>query len=199
MMSRHAVAVIDVTDPEPLGGLRARLARDVDGAFADLVRLTEAGIFSGVRRLISNPADAEDITQETFIRAHRALRVYDSEQIRELRVRPWLWTIALNLCRNQARTRKRRPAAISLHPAFEPADHAPGPEARALESEAGRDWRDLLRGLPGPMRSAVVLRHVVGLSIAEIAEALERSEGTVKSDLHRGLERLRRRIEGGTR
>jgi RNA polymerase sigma-70 factor (ECF subfamily) len=86
--------------------LAKRLAHDLDGAFPDLVRQTVDGLFSGVRRLA--PQVAEEITQETYIRAYRALQGYGSERVQQLKIQGWLWTIALNLCRNAARTRSTR-------------------------------------------------------------------------------------------
>src|SRR5690606_22516524 len=73
-----------------------RLAADLDGAFPDLVDALASDVYSGLRRL-AGADDAEDLTQETFIRAYRALGEYDAERIRNLRLRAWVWTIALNL------------------------------------------------------------------------------------------------------
>ena len=165
------------------------LARDLDGSFPDVVRTYQDGIFSGVYRLVPNAADAEDATQETFVRAYRALRRYDPERIRSLRLEPWLWTIALNVCRNAARTRKRKPAGSDLAAIPEPAASA-DTAAAAIEAVTADEWHRRLSTLPGPMRAAVVLRHVVGLGYGEISEALDRPIGTVKSDVHRALTRL---------
>jgi RNA polymerase sigma-70 factor (ECF subfamily) len=164
------------------------LARDLDRAFPALVRDLQDGIFSGVRRMVPSTADAEDITQETFIRAYRALSGYETDRIRALNLRGWIWTIALNLCRNAARARSRRPRTVELdRDAFSP---QPGPEAAALRADASRLWSERLGRLPAAQRTAVVLRHVVGLSYAEIAAATGRAEGTAKTDVYRGLAKL---------
>jgi RNA polymerase sigma factor (sigma-70 family) len=169
------------------------LARDLDRAFPGLVVEFQDGIYSGVRRLVPTAADAEDITQETFVRAYRALAGYPEERIRDLRPAAWLWTIALNLCRNAARARSRRPAGSPLESAPEPADLADTAEA-AVQAVTDEKWRMRLGTLTESQRTAVVLRHVVGLPYADIAAALERPVGTVKADVHRGLSRLRASI-----
>lgn len=164
--------------------LAARLAHDLDGTFPDLVTSMQDDLHSGLRRL--HGPDAEDLAQETFIRAYQALGGYDAERIRTMRLRGWLWTIALNLGRNRVRDRTRRPRPVPLEDEHGIADPEPADAAA---------WDRRLSRL-GPMRrQAVVLRHVVGLDYEEIASALDRPVGTVKSDVHRGLERLRMIME----
>lgn len=175
---------------EPSAVILEALARDLDRAFPDLVREYQNGIYSGVRRLVPTPADAEDVTQETFVRAYRALRGYPEDRIRDLRLAGWLWTIALNLCRNAARSQGRRPAATPLESAPEPAARA-DTALEAVDSVSDALWRRRLAVLTGPQRTAVVLRHVVGLPYGEISAAVDRPIGTVKADVHRGLSRLR--------
>lgn len=165
------------------------LARDLDGSFADLVREYQDGIYSGVYRLVPTHADAEDVTQETFVRAYRALRGYDPDRIEALKLGPWLWTIALNLCRNAARRRTRKPDGPGLDRVVEPADRS-DTEAAAIAAVASDEWQRRLASLPPRMRAAVVLRHVVDMDYPGIAEATGRPVGTVKSDVHRGLQRL---------
>ena len=168
--------------------LARELARNLDTAFPALVRSMQDALFSGVRRMVPSAADAEDITQETFIRAYRALATYDQSRIRELNLRGWIWTIALNLSRNAARTRSRRPRTVELdREAFAP---QVGPEAEAIESDTTREWAERLGRLPAAQRNAIILRHVVGLSYAEIAAATGRAEGTTKTDVHRGIAKL---------
>lgn len=161
-----------------------RLARDLDGSFDDLVSALGDDIYSGLRRIHGD--DAADLTQETFIRAYRALGEYEPERIRTLQLRGWIWTIALNLGRNHVRDRSRRPQPVELHDVHPIAD--PEPIDSAL-------WQERLDSLSSAQRRAVVLRHVVGLSYAELSAALDRPEGTVKTDVSRGLARLKKRIE----
>lgn len=174
---------------DTVGLVNGRLATNLDQAFPELVRDLQHGIYSGVRRMVPSVADAEDITQETFIRAYRALSEYEPARIRQLNLRGWIWTIALNLCRNAARTRSRRPRTVELdRDAF---DTGPGPEAVAADRADLDAWSQILDQLPPPQRKAVVLRHVVGLTYDDIAAATDRPAGTVKADVHRGIKKLK--------
>jgi RNA polymerase sigma factor (sigma-70 family) len=168
------------------------LSNDLRGAFPDMVRMLQNGVYSGVLQMTRNRHDAEDVTQETFIRAYRALEGYEAERIRTLRLRPWVWTIALNLCRNRARSASRSGTTVALtdRPAADP-----GPEDEALEAAGTSEWRHRLAQLSSPQRTAVVLKHVVGLGYSEIGAAMGRPEGTVKADVHRGINRLRTILE----
>jgi len=177
---------------ETLDQLPIRLAADRDGAFPDLVRHLQDGVYSGVLQFSRNRQDAEDVTQETFVRVYRALDSYDADRIRNLRLRAWVWTIALNLCRNRARSVARRPEApLVSDRAHEFEDAA----AQAVGNAGLEEWRQRLARLPGPQQTAVVLHHVVGLPYAEIATSTGRSESTTRSDVRRGLAKLRTMIE----
>lgn len=181
-----ATAVARQVFSSVMNDLTRRLAADLDGSFAEVVRALQHDVYSGVRRLTGHPGDAEDLTQETFVQAYRALRGYPPERVEGLALRGWIWTIALNLSRNRARDRSRRPQLLPLEDRHGRED--PEPLDRAA-------WDRRLARLPLSQRRAVVLRHVVGLSYAELAEALGRPEGSVKADVHRGLERLRTILE----
>jgi RNA polymerase sigma-70 factor (ECF subfamily) len=171
---------------------------DLDGTFPSFVAAHIDGIFSGIRRLVPNASDAEDLTQETFIRAYRALRGYAPDRVAELRLRPWLWTIAVNLSRSAARRRSRRVTEVDLDAA---GDRTPGPaapETEAIEAVMTNEWARRLADLSEAQRTAVVLRHVVDLPYAEIATITGRPVGTVKADVHRGIDRLRKLIASET-
>jgi RNA polymerase sigma-70 factor (ECF subfamily) len=144
-----------------------------------------------VLQLTRNSHDAQDVTQETFVRAYRALQRYDTHRIRSLDLRPWVWTIALNLCRNRARTKARRP---EVYESVERAHSAPDPGDQVVAADLGQ-WRARLALLTGPQRTAVVLHHVVGLPHHEITVITGRPESTTRSDLRRGLSHLRLIIE----
>ena len=166
--------------------LNESLVRDLDAAFPAVVDRLGGRLYWGLRRMSGSHQEAEDLTQETFIRAYRALAGYPAERIGEMRLEPWVWTIALNLGRNHARDRARRPTLVTLD--YEVA--AQGPEL----VEPGL-WDQRFSRLSKAQRTAVVLRHVVGMGIEEIAEATGRPTGTVKADIHRGLNRLREIME----
>ena len=112
--------------------LCSRLASDLDGSFPEVVQRFQDEVFSGLRSLAG--ADAEDLAQETFIRAYRALKEYDSGRIRELRLRGWIWTIALNLGRNHARDRARRPQLSAIDHEIGADDPEPPDVAAAVGS-----------------------------------------------------------------
>ncbi len=173
----------DLSRPADAALIR-QLAADLDGAFPSLVADQQDRLFTIAVRVLGNRSDAEEAAQDAFVRAYRALAGYPADRIRELRLRPWLTTIVLNVCRN--RTRVRRVATTEL--AFEPASE---PATDPFASRHARDlWARLLSGLPPAQRTAIVLRHVDGLSYTEMAEVLGRPEGTLKAQVHRGLAAL---------
>lgn len=162
------------------------LAADLDATFPRVVEEMGRKLFWGLRRICGDHQEAEDLTQETFIRAYRALADYEPQRIVDLDLQPWLWTIAMNLGRNHLRSRSRRPTYVAMT------------ETGAEDPEPVDDaaWDRRMSVLNGHQRTAVVLRHVVGMGIGEIAEVTGRPEGTVKADVHRGLARLRETMEG---
>lgn len=177
--------------------LVARLAVDLDRAFGTLVATHQDRLYTIALRLLGSPRDAEEVTQDAFVRAYRALAGYDRERILALRLRPWLASIVVNLARNRRRRLDDRRPPLQLEPlveaGLEPGEstgHA-GPHERAARRETIRDLAAALLALPPGPRAAVVLRHVDGLSVAEVALALNRPEGTVKSHVRRGLAQLR--------
>lgn len=184
--------------------LIAALARDLDGSFEALVLAQQDRLYSIALRMLGDPRDAEEAAQDALVRAYRALADYEPERIQKLRLRPWLATIVLNLCRSRVARRAARAAAarpaLSLDATelgiLEPrADEASGPAATVVRRDARQIWAALLMTLPPAYRSAVVLRHVDGLSYPEVATALDRPEGTVKAQVHRGLALLRTAFE----
>jgi RNA polymerase sigma-70 factor (ECF subfamily) len=188
------------TDSTLLSGL----ARDLDGSFEALVMAHQDRVYSIARRFLGDAHEAEEAAQDAFVRAYRAMAGYDAERIGALRLRPWLATIVLNVCRNRVTRRRRmepkplsldleRPDGASLP---EPvADPAAAPASVLERRESVRRWADLVRRLPPIYRAPVVLRHVDGLSYPEVAMVLGRPEGTVKAQVHRGLALLRTAFE----
>lgn len=162
------------------------LARNLDAAFPRLVEHMSRRLYWGLRRMTGDGHQAEDLSQEALIRAYRALSGYTPDRIGELRLEPWVWTIALNIGRNHLRDRARRPTLVEE--STDPGGSDPEPPDTAA-------WQRRLDTLPGPQREAVVLRHVVGFGIPEIAEITGRPEGTCKADVHRGLKKLREIME----
>lgn len=174
--------------------LTVRLAADLDAVFPELVTAEVDVVYSALFRAGGRGADAEDVAQETFVRAYSALKDYSSARIRELKLRSWLLTIAMNLWRNELRRRSRHPVVHDQLRDDEAAT-ADGPEELALQQETSADLGVLVKSLPEIYRTAVVLRHVVGLPLTEVAEVLDRPTGTVKAQVSRGLAMLRSSLE----
>jgi RNA polymerase sigma-70 factor (ECF subfamily) len=137
--------------------------------------------------LTGNRQDAEEVAQDTFLRAYRAMATYPPERVRELKQKAWLHRIAVNVVRN--RVRRARPKLVELN-GSEP-DHASGPEEDVIRKAEIDALASRVACLPPRYREAVVLRHVQDLSYAEVAEALQQPVGTVKANVHRGLKMLR--------
>jgi RNA polymerase sigma-70 factor, ECF subfamily len=184
--------------------LTKALVHDLDGAFEALVRAHQDRVYSIALRFLGDARDAEEAAQDAFVRAYRALASYDAARIAELRLRPWLATVVLNICRTRAlrrRTRGPKPLSLDLvrdapgalaEPAAAERD---GPVSIVDRREIATAWAARVASLPPTMRAVVVLRHVDGLSYPEIAEALGRPEGTVKAQVHRAMARLRSAYE----
>ncbi len=177
--------------------LTALLARDLDLGFERLVAQHQDRIYALALALTTNPHDAEEVAQDAFVRAHRALRGYPPERIEVLHLRAWLHRICLNVVRNRVRVRR-----VATQPMGEAetatlaADAASRPEEVALRREGADELRCMVARLPAAYRDAVVLRHVQQLSYAEAAEVLGRPVGTVKANVHRGLGLLRLALHG---
>lgn len=168
-----------------------RLADDLDEAFADLVRRYGAMVTTAAARY-GPEGDADDLAQEAFVRAYAALRRYPPARVRSLDLAPWLVTIARNLGRNAVRDRSRRPAAdtgTARGSGREEIDTRIGPEQQVLDRHG--DAARLLCQLPPAQAEAVLLRHVVGLDTAGVAQVLGCPPGTARSHISRGVKRLR--------
>jgi RNA polymerase sigma factor (sigma-70 family) len=164
-----------------------RVMPGLDRHFERMVHEHKDRVFAASLAMTGNRHDAEDVAQDTFLRAYRALVTYSPERIRELKERAWLQRIALNIVRN--RVRGVRPGLVELNGSE--SDHSPGPEAQAMEHMQIDELATRVAELPIRYREAVVLRHVRELSYAEVAEALGQPVGTVKANVHRGLKLLR--------
>ena len=176
--------------------LARSLASDLDAHFEQLVRSYQDRLYGFALRLTGSGKDAEESTQDAFVRAYRALQRYSSERRAELRLRPWLYQITLNVVRNRVRRPGPLTVAIDGAVGIGLAAHADEqPEAMALHAEGLARVATALGDLPARYKTAVVLRHVQGLSYAEAAEILDQPVGTTKSDVHRGLRLLRETLE----
>jgi RNA polymerase sigma factor (sigma-70 family) len=180
------VSEFDCVDP-----VRKALLDDLDEGFEQMYGAYRGLVFSTALRLSGRWADAEDLTAEAFLRAYRALAGYERERLAALQPRAWLMTILMNVWRNCARAKSRKPPPdLREEPVDEP-DPTQDVEGAAVRRETGDELSELLGLLPEEQRAAVVLRHVVDLPVSEIAIVLKIPQGTVKSHVSRGLRRLR--------
>ncbi len=186
--------------------LRDRLAGDVDGHFEELVRVFQDRLYSYALRLMGRAEDAEEVAQDAFVRAYRALATYPAERIRTLALRPWLYRITLNVARNRFRRKKLRTVSID-HPVSAssdemwepPADREEGPDRAYERSRERRDIAELMAALPERYRAPLQLRYVEGLRLEEVASVLRQPLGTTKSNVHRGINALREALSRSRR
>lgn len=184
--------------PNPDAMLPAALADDLDRAFEHLVIAYRGQILTFVSRMLHDDVRAEDVAQDVFVRAYRALQGYSHERRCELRLRSWLYSIAHNLTRNAFRDAP--PPSDSLDyddGAPRPAliDAGGSPENAVLQAEAWASIADAVARLSPALRPAFVMRYVDDLGYDEIALALDQPVGTVKASAHRGLVAVRAQLE----
>lgn len=164
-------------------------------AFAALVERYHGRIYSLAYRLLGNPEDASELTQETFCRAYVKLGEFRGDAS----FSTWLYRIANNLCLDQLRRRQRRPA-VSLDAESgdgslrEVSAGAPGPAEVCTRRAMLARLEEVIATLPPDQRATLILRDVQGLSYEEIAQVLQCSLGTVKSRLSRARRSLRDKL-----
>jgi RNA polymerase sigma-70 factor (ECF subfamily) len=181
-----------VREPDTLNDdLLARLRRGDARAFEDLVKTYQHRVFGVGLRMLGSRAEAEEIAQETFLRAHRALGEFRGEA----RLGTWLYAIASRLCLNRLAAGDRR------HPRAddETLDRLPSSvvdAATTLERlELQSALHQAIADLPEDRRIVVALRDLEGLGYEEIAEVLGLELGTVRSRLHRARMELKAKLE----
>ncbi|MBI4486007.1 MAG: sigma-70 family RNA polymerase sigma factor, partial [Acidobacteria bacterium] len=176
------------------GASPARDAAFEAGALAQLDSLYRTAL-----RLTRNPADAEDLVQETFLKAFRAADRFDPGT----NLRAWLFTILHNSARNRARDRARETVtfdsdaverAAELGPSGAPASPGQTPESLLLRETLTPELQAAIDALPAAFREAVWSRDVEEFSYAEIAEMLSIPVGTVMSRISRGRHMLFERL-----
>jgi RNA polymerase sigma-70 factor, ECF subfamily len=168
-----------------------RHATDGDAAaWEPLVLAHQEAVFRLCYLLLGDPDDAEDIAQETFLRAWNHLERFDTSRP----LRPWLLSIASNLASNRRRSAGRYLSALMRAFRNEPASSINIEEKSTQHLEASQLWK-AVQTLSVPDQQIVYLRYFLELSVAETADALNIAEGTVKSRLNRALDRLRSIIQ----
>ncbi len=160
-------------------------------AFDELVRRTHQETFTLALRLLSDPDDARDVTQETYLRAYRSLDGFRGDA----NFRTWLYRITANCSSTHLRRRFRHRHEMLTEEMWAPdEDVRHDPEARGDAGGLRDELARSIGGLPPRLRAAVVLHDVYGLSHAEIATELSITESAAKVRLHRARRRLREEL-----
>ena len=169
--------------------------------FADAAMEFMPSLYSGALRMTRNPADAEDLVQETYLKAYRAYSSFEEGT----NLKAWLFRILTNTFINSYRAKQRRPGETDLEDVedlymyhrlggLEAAMAGRSAEDELLERFTDDEVKQALEDLPEQFRVAVLLADVEGFSYKEIAEILDVPIGTVMSRLHRGRRALERAL-----
>ncbi|MDW8368355.1 MAG: sigma-70 family RNA polymerase sigma factor [Abditibacteriales bacterium] len=168
-------------------------------AFNELVSRHYRGIYRLTLRQVGNLTDAEDLTQETFVKAYAALAQFNMAQ----KFTTWLYAIAVHLCIDHAR--KRRVPTVSWEEENDEGstislldrlpDDAPQPDEVVERADLSMRVRQAMLSLPPKYRAVVLLRHIEGLRIEEIAKTLDMPLGTVKTNLFRARKILEKKLK----
>lgn len=179
-------------DAHPSTLISECLAGD-EAALEAFVRQFETSVFRLALSIVGDPAEADEITQQTFISALRALPTYEEKKS----LKAWLYTIALNHSRSHLRKRKildRLRTTLTTLFRVE-SERQLLPEQAAMQSEKEAQIWSALNQLDERHRTVVVLRYFEELSVAEISEMLSVNEGTIHSRLHNAREKLRQALQ----
>jgi RNA polymerase sigma-70 factor (ECF subfamily) len=163
-------------------------------AFEELVRMHADRLYAVVLRLCAGPHEAEEVTQEAFLRAWRAIGRFDGRS----QLFTWLYRIGVNEARRRAQRSERAPRTVSLEETpGEPPDLSAAPEPVTEHRATRAMLTTALRRLPLDYRAPLVLRDIEGLSTVQAAEILGISEAALKSRLHRARAILRDGLADG--
>jgi len=163
--------------------------------FCYLVRKYEKPIFNYIFRMVRSKPDAEDLAQDTFVKAFSALNKYDNT----FEFSTWIYRIALNVCRDYFRKKKLFFFSLSAPVGdeeeseledFIPQNSFHNPDDVVLNDELRKKLEKSIAGLPIKFREVIVLRHLEGLSYEEISSVTGLPVGTVKTYLHRARKKL---------
>jgi len=172
-----------------------RLCLDGDkDAFDRLVARYYRGIYNMIYRMLGNAEDASDLTQETFLRAYTRLETFHLGRS----FSAWIRRVATNLCIDHLRGRGEATASLDerLEAGIEQADTSPAgsPEAQTEIAEDARRVLAAVQKLPPKQRAVLIMRHIEGMTLEEIAAALRWPLGTVKVNLFRGRQAVREMV-----
>jgi RNA polymerase sigma-70 factor (ECF subfamily) len=200
--SLQAIPALDLTFrcdyrlTKPMGGIDVVPAEGSESdSFRALVEEHSPMVFRLAFRMTGNASDAEDVVQETFLKAHRSLGGFDERA----RFGTWVYRIAVNAAIDLIRRRGRgtvvRPAGEDDPPVVETlASKDPQPDRVAMSGQIQRDVAAALTQLSERERAAFVLRHLEGMPIERISEVLKIGPNAVKQTVFRAVQKLRREL-----
>jgi len=168
--------------------------QDDERAFGKLVERYESKVYSLAMKMLRNPEDAEDVLQDTFLRAYRGIKSFQGNST----FSTWIYRITANSA--LMRLRKKQLPTVSIDDADERetpiniADWSPGPVEQLLTQETQKAMDEAIAALPPEFKQVFILRDVEELSNAEVAEILDLSVAAVKSRLHRARLKVRNRL-----
>lgn len=166
-------------------------------AFAEVIEIYKDKVFQICFRMLGNRHEAEDISQEAFIRAYVNIHTFNQKR----KFSTWLYRIATNLCIDRIRKKKpdyyldaevRGTEGLTMYSQVAAEGQLPEEEIEEMELQA-EIQRQILK-LPDKYRSVIVLKYIEELSLQEISEILDLPLGTVKTRIHRGREALRKQL-----
>jgi RNA polymerase sigma-70 factor, ECF subfamily len=171
-----------------------RAQQDDERAFGKLVERYETKVYSLAMKMLRNPEDAEDVLQDTFLRAYRGIKSFQGNST----FSTWIYRITANSA--LMRLRKKKLPTVSIDDADEReapiniADWSPGPVEQLLTQETQKAMDEAIEALPPEFKQVFILRDVEELSNSEVAEILDLSVAAVKSRLHRARLKVRNRL-----
>lgn len=174
------------------GDLLARSVQGDTGAFGRLVLAHQDSVYGLVCRLVGDPLVAEELTQDTFLKAFRNLSSFRGDA----RFFTWLYRIAVNVCHDhrasQAAKNRLREASLDAPEigSFDPVAPFARPDEVVEEGEVAEDFQSALNALEAPYREAFLLRHQEGLSYEELSEVMQISKSNAKVRVHRAREMI---------
>jgi len=173
-------------------GLVERARAGDQRAFEELVRRHADRLYAVVLRFVADPEEAQEVTQEAFLRAWRSVGDFEGRS----QFFTWLYRIGINEAKRRA-ARSNRVPVVSLddEPVPEAPDWSKAPQSRLEQGDLRRCLEDAIRKLPLEYRVPLILRDVEGLSTAEAAEIMELGEAAFKSRLHRARLAVRRALD----
>jgi RNA polymerase sigma-70 factor (ECF subfamily) len=190
------MATPDTDRSTRLAALLGRTALSDQAAYAELYRLTASHLYAVALRILREPALAEDMLQEAFVSVWHHAGSYRAEKAKP---QTWLTSIVRNRCLDHLR--RREPDTVTMtrdddETEMEFQGQGPTPVELLLAGAEAHSVRDCVDALEGGQKQAIALAFYQGLSHGELAQHLHQPLGTVKSWVRRGLERLKKCLEG---